>query len=254
MNSIEKNTLAQEISLYLFAKYEAVEIQKKMNLHNVLIPNEMEIKRKNLTDILKQEKAHVLANIQREENIRPSVILTPSETKKEALSPPLVKPQKIFISHSKKDLTYVQEIINVLETTGIKSHQIFCSSYEGYGTPLGANYLEVLKEELKGDTLVLFVLSNNFFNSNICLCEMGAVWILTQDQIPLYIPPFSAEDVKGVFPTTQGIYVNQKRQLIMLKERLEKEFDIQNKISHIHWDQQIDRSLKVINNTLQTSK
>ncbi|KAA1245868.1 toll/interleukin-1 receptor domain-containing protein [Aquimarina sp. RZ0] len=250
MNIVEKNALAQEISLYLFAKYTTSEMVKKMNDYQVDISKNTIAKRSSLTRILKEQEEQVLLRIQNNEHIR-GIFVTPTGTPKKPNVPLPTKPKKIFISHSKKDLIYVQEIINILETIGIYSNLIFCSSYEGYGNPLGSNYLEVLKNELQGNTLVLFVLSQNFFSSRTCLCEMGAAWILTQQHIPMYIPPFQGEDVQGVFPTTQGMSINKKSQLILLKERLEKDFDIQNKRSYVKWNQQIDRSLHIINSNIQ---
>lgn len=251
MNTIEKKNIAQEISLYLFAKYDTQDILKKLEQYNVNIPKGTDIKRQHITKILIQQEEHILKNIQNQENIRPTVVLTPPSANPEPVKPTGSK--KIFISHSKKDMTYVQEIINVLGTIGVESDRIFCSSYEGYGNPLGANYLDALKKELQGDVLVLFMLSHNFFDSKIGLCEMGAVWILAQEQIPIYIPPFTAEDVKGVFPAAQGMYINNSTQLLLLKERIEKEFHIQKRITGVRWDHQIKRSLKEIEEAIQQS-
>ncbi|WP_281989934.1 toll/interleukin-1 receptor domain-containing protein [Aquimarina aggregata] len=241
------NTLAQDISLYMFAKYDTNEIVKKMNQYHITISENILTKRQNLTTLLKQQEEHVLLKIQQGEKIG----LPDSHIYHEINISEHVKPKKIFISHSEKDLIYVKELVNILEDVGIESNKIFCSSYEGYGNPLGSNYLEVLKEKLQGNTLVLFVFSPNFFNSKVGLCEMGATWILTQDQIPIYIPPFKAEDVKGVFPVTQGMEINNKARLIMLKERLEKEFNIKKTISYLRWNQKIDNSLDIINKALE---
>ncbi len=250
MNTIEKKNIAQEISLYLFAKYQAQDILKKLEQYSVNVPKGADIKRQQITNILLEQEVHILKNIQNQENIRPSLVLTAPSANPEQVSKPTGS-KKIFISHSKKDLVYVQEIINVLRTIGVESDRIFCSSYEGYGNPLGANYLDALKKELQGDVLVLFMLSHNFFDSKIGLCEMGAVWILAQEQIPIYIPPFTPEDVKGVFPAVQGMHINNRTQLLLLKERIEKEFNIQKRISGVQWHQQIERSLKVIDTEIK---
>lgn len=251
MNTIEKKNIAQEISLYLFAKYETKDILKKMQQYNVNIPKGTDIKRQQITNILLEQEEHILKNIQNQENIRPTVVLTALGKNPEPVSHEPIGPKKIFISHSKKDLVYVQEIINILDLIGVESNRIFCSSYEGYGNPLGANYLDALKKELQGDVLVMFMLSHNFFDSKIGLCEMGAVWILAQEQIPIYIPPFTAEDVKGVFPAVQGMHINNRTQLLLLKARIEKEFNIQKRILEVRWHQQIERSLKVIDTEIK---
>lgn len=254
MNTIQKNNLAQEISLYLFAKYKTDDLLKKMSQYNISLPRETNLKRQYLTSILKQSDEHILKSIQKKEKITTSILQSAIPETPQSIGDNISdQPRKIFISHSKNDSLYVQEIIHILEIIGIESNKIFCSSYEGYGNPLGVNYLDALKEELQGNTMVLFVLSRHFFSSNICLCEMGAAWILTQDQIPLYIPPFTPEEANGVFPTRQGMFINRKGQLILLKEQLEEEFKIQKRISFIRWEQQIDKFLKTINESLKHS-
>ncbi|WP_025743183.1 toll/interleukin-1 receptor domain-containing protein [Aquimarina pacifica] len=237
-NFMTTQPLAQEISLYLFAKYEPNEIREKLNRYRIKVPEDTLIKRSLITKILNKQNMATLQNIQRTEKVGVSIM--PPE-------PVVASPKKIFISHSNKDLVYVQEVILILETIGIKSEHIFCSSYEGYGNPLGSDYLSRLKQELQGNTLVLFILSQNFFGSKMGLCEMGATWILTQDQIPLYIPPFRPDDVKGVFPTIEGMFINKKERFIQLRERLEKEFSIEKKVTLLKWNRQIESSLKNIN-------
>ena len=108
--------------------------------------------------------------------------------------------EKIFISHSSKDKNIVEELIDLLESIGVKPSQIFCSSFEGYGIPLGSNFLETIKQEISKNVLVLFVLSENFYSSPSCLCEMGATWVLSRENIPMVVPPFTFEKIEGVIP------------------------------------------------------
>jgi hypothetical protein len=105
---------------------------------------------------------------------------------------------KTFISHATKDAPIVEELIELLEVIGLPSDRIFCSSFAGYGIDLGDNFLDALKEELSNDTLVLFVLSHNFYASPVCLCEMGATWVQTKDHIPILVPPFNFADIKSL--------------------------------------------------------
>jgi hypothetical protein len=159
------------------------------------------------------------------------------------------KTNKIFISHSSKDSELVGEIIDILETTGIPSKKIFCSSYEGYGINLGENFLERLKKELNDEILVIFVLSENFYSSPISLCEMGATWIKTNEHIPLLIPPFDYDKVKGVFPNTQGLKINEHLKLNLLKAKLEEMFGL-TPIDFTIWESKRDKILKRIEKTL----
>lgn len=148
---------------------------------------------------------------------------------------------KIFISHASKDAEVVEEIIELLEAIGVESNQIFCTSFEGYGIELGENFLDAIKSELSSDSMVLFVLSNNFYSSPVCMCEMGAAWVLSKEHIPLVVPPFSYSDVKGVLPLTQGMILTDAMKLNSFKEKIESTFKITNKLSFSTWERKRDR-------------
>ncbi|CAL2082787.1 conserved hypothetical protein [Tenacibaculum dicentrarchi] len=149
--------------------------------------------------------------------------------------------KKVFISHSSQDTNVVEELIEILESLGLNSTQIFCSSFEGYGIDYGENFLDRIKTELDTNVLVLFVLSKNFYESPICLCEMGATWIKTNIHIPILIPPFDFSDIQGVIPLTQGFKVNDSLALNQFKDQVEKLFEIQNKLEFTTWERKRDR-------------
>ncbi|EGQ9819081.1 toll/interleukin-1 receptor domain-containing protein [Vibrio parahaemolyticus] len=148
---------------------------------------------------------------------------------------------KIFISHASNDAKVVEEIIELLEAIGVESNQIFCTSFEGYGIELGENFLDAIKNELSSDSMVLFVLSENFYASPVCMCEMGAAWVLSKEHIPLVVPPLSYSDIKGVLPLTQGMILTNAMKLNSFKDKVEKTFRIKNKLSFSSWERKRDR-------------
>ncbi|MDQ4620978.1 toll/interleukin-1 receptor domain-containing protein, partial [Vibrio cholerae] len=148
---------------------------------------------------------------------------------------------KIFISHASKDIEVVEEIIELLEAIGVESNQIFCTSFEGYGIELGENFLDAIKNELSSDSMVLFVLSDNFYASPVCMCEMGAAWVLSKEHIPIVVPPLSYSDIKGVLPLSQGMLLTDAMKLNSFKEKIEKTFNITNKLSFSTWERKRDR-------------
>lgn len=159
---------------------------------------------------------------------------------------------KIFISHASKDADVVEEIIELLESIGLESHQIFCTSFDGYGIGLGENFLNKIKDELSSDTLVIFVLSKNFYSSPVCLCEMGATWVLAKEHIPILIPPLDYSDVSGVIPLTQGLKINEPLKLNLLKEKVEQLFMLENSASIATWERKRDRVLSRIDKLIGT--
>lgn len=168
------------------------------------------------------------------------------DNKTSLVNPPKTIPKKIFISHASKDKDLVGELIDLLENIGLDSHQIFCSSFEGYGIPLGEDFLEIIKKEISSEVFVLFVITENFYNSKVCLCEMGAAWALSKGHIPIVVPPFSYSDIEGVIPKTQGMLINELPKLNSLKEKLEKDFELQQ-LNLNSWERKRDRFIKNIN-------
>jgi formylglycine-generating enzyme required for sulfatase activity len=159
--------------------------------------------------------------------------------------------KKIFISHSSIDSQFVGELIDLIESVGIKSSQIFCSSFEEYGFDLGENFLERLKKELNDDEIIaFFILTQNFYRSPISLCEMGAIWIKSNKHIPILIPPFDFKDINGVFPVTQGMKINDKSKLNTLKESLESDFSL-GSIKMSIWEKKRDKFLKDVNSLIE---
>ncbi|EHU5194272.1 toll/interleukin-1 receptor domain-containing protein [Vibrio parahaemolyticus] len=148
---------------------------------------------------------------------------------------------KIFISHASKDADVVEEIIELLEAIGVESNQIFCTSFEGYGIDLGENFLDAIKTELSSDSMVLFLLSENFYKSPVCMCEMGAAWVLSKEHIPIVVPPLTYSDIQGVLPLIQGMLLTDSLKLNSFKEKIEKTFNITNGLSFSTWERKRDR-------------
>jgi hypothetical protein len=160
---------------------------------------------------------------------------------------------KIFISHAWKDKlidALYSEVIILLEAMGVKSDQIFCTSFEGDGISPGENSLEAIKNELNANTLVLFILSENFYKSRVCLCEMGAAWVLSKKHVPIVVPPFKYEDIKGVIPLTQGVSLNDKYKLNSLKETIVEAMLLGNVDNNIR-EFKRDRALKNIEDCIE---
>lgn len=134
--------------------------------------------------------------------------------------------KKVFISHSSLDDKKIRPFIDLLRTIGLVDNQIFYSSHPAYGVTLGENIFERLKNELSGEIFALFMLSENFYQSPVCLCEMGAVWIKSNKQVPVLIPPFEFSDVKGVFTNSLGLKINDPKQWNSLKLELEQYFGL----------------------------
>ena len=114
--------------------------------------------------------------------------------------PTQIKQKLIFISHSTKDSEYVASLVDLLRKIGFTDKDVFCSSYPGYGVPLGKNIYEFLKNCFKDyELFVLFVISkDNYYSSPASLNEMGAAWVQGAKSIPILQPVMSPAKLKGV--------------------------------------------------------
>ncbi len=117
------------------------------------------------------------------------------------------KIEKIFISHASKDKDYVKVLVDMLNDIGVKknSNSIFCSSLPGYGIPHGESIYEFLKDELNNNNniMVLFILSDNYYQSAPCLNEMGAAWITSKKYTTVLTPNFKFEKIIGAIDPTK---------------------------------------------------
>ncbi|MCU7663771.1 toll/interleukin-1 receptor domain-containing protein [Bacillus thuringiensis] len=142
------------------------------------------------------------------------------------------KIEKIFISHASKDVTYVKALVDLLNDIGVKKSQnsIFCSSMPGYDIPHGASIYEFLKNELKNNNImVLFVLSDNYYQSAPCLNEMGAAWITSKEYTTVLTPNFDFKQIVGAIdPTKISFKMNDSVGLDKFRDSLVNTLELEN--------------------------
>lgn len=84
---------------------------------------------------------------------------------------------------------------------------------------------------------VVFVLSENYYNSPVCLNEMGAAWVLHKKYTSVLIPQFDFKDVKGAIDQMRiSIKLDSdkrelKARLNELRTKLVEEFDLSTSLS-----------------------
>lgn len=153
-----------------------------------------------------------------------------------------MKPYKIFISHSSKDKPYVEKIVEFLEDIGLGESQIFCSSVHGYGIPLSENIYDFLRGQFEDNNIhVIFVLSENYYQSVASLNEMGAAWVLRNRYTSILLPGFNYSEIAGAIDPrdialkldASDDEVNQR--LLELDEMLSDEFHL-SKIALPKWE------------------
>jgi hypothetical protein len=116
---------------------------------------------------------------------------------------------KFFISHASNDKPLVQAVANLIETgLDVTHREIFCSSLDGQGIPPGADFKTFIGEKLKDTEVVIALISENFYLSSFCMCELGATWIQAKTFIPLLVPPITFANLKAVLAGMQSLRVD----------------------------------------------
>lgn len=109
------------------------------------------------------------------------------------------KPPMVFISHSSKDKSFVESLVDLLEIVGLSDKNLFCSSVDGYGIKLSGDIFSTLRNLfVEYELFVIFVHSPRYYESPVCLNEMGAAWALKNDFCSILTSDMKFSDMKGV--------------------------------------------------------
>ncbi len=164
----------------------------------------------------------------------------------------MLKSPKIFISHSSQDKEYVTCLVDFLEDIGLAPEQIFCSSVPGYGIPLDEDIYDYLKYQFQEHELhVIFILSNNYYQSVACMNEMGAAWVLQNKYTVILLSRFDFKKIQGAINPRQmglkldGDLTEVKEKLRQLKDVLSKEFGLSH-ITDVRWERKRDSFIAAV--------
>ena len=91
-----------------------------------------------------------------------------------------IKPPKIFISHKKEDEAYAKALVNLINfVVGADGDKLFCSSVPGYGIKQSRDIMDDMKAQFDNHNIFMIIIhSPRYYQSAICLNEMGASWAL----------------------------------------------------------------------------
>lgn len=128
--------------------------------------------------------------------------------------------KKIFISHSSKDIEYVESFVKNILILGldIPADRIFCSSMEGQGIKSGQYIPDRLREEINQTSLALLFISNHYKSSEICLNEVGAAWatLSKENIIPLLLPSANFNQLGLLDLNRLGLKITEKAGILKL--------------------------------------
>ena len=165
------------------------------------------------------------------------------ETKKE-------KQPLIFISHSSENEKIATSLVKLLRTLGFNKKNLFCSSVPGYDIPEGEDIYDTLAAKfVEYDIYVIFLLSNNYYDSVACLNEMGATWVLKAKYSTIVCPGFTVPEIKGaVNPRKMAVVLGDSKRvngkLNQLKDHLIEFFHLPEVEDDTIWENDRNEFLK----------
>jgi hypothetical protein len=146
---------------------------------------------------------------------------------------------RIFISHSSKDVGYVEPFVRLMEFIGLDKTNMFCSSIHDYGIPLGKNIYEYLKSEFTDkNILVVMMLSDNYYDSKPSLNEMGATWAMSKEYVSILLNGFEFSQIEGsIDPQRIGFKINDVSRLNEFKDKLISGLNLSD-INYANWERE----------------
>lgn len=162
------------------------------------------------------------------------------------------KEEKVFISHSAKDKEYAEELVHLLLSFGMDRNKILCTSVPGVQLEVGTpDFLIAIKDYLKNSPLFICMFSQNYLDSPICLCEMGAAWITSKEQRLILTPEteytLAANTIIG---KSNGMKIDERHRIDELIEQFQKMFDLPQK-GMVESNRLIERYIKSIKNIFE---
>lgn len=150
------------------------------------------------------------------------------------------KSPKIFISHKKEDKAYANALVNLINfIVGADGDKIFCSSVQGYGIRQSRDIMDELKAQFSQYEIFMIIIhSPRYYQSAVCLNEMGAAWVMGTKFSSFLTNDCKAEMMRGVI-NKEKIYIDPNDDPDMLEAHLN---DFKNDIVTFFGKESIDEN------------
>jgi len=132
------------------------------------------------------------------------------------------KPPKVFISHKYEDKKYAKALTDLIDfILGAGGEKVFCSSIPGYGIKQARDILDELEQQFnKNNVFMVIIHSPRYYQSAVCLNEMGASWVLGTQFASFMTKDCKYDDLRGVM-NKEKICINLNDDIDMLKAHLD---------------------------------
>jgi len=137
--------------------------------------------------------------------------------------------KSLFISHAKKDKELAAAVADLLISgTSLEVGEVINVSLEEMGIPAGKEFISYLRSKIGTPNTSLVLLTPNYLTSRFCLCELGAVWALSEKMIPLRVPPLTARHLQELMAENLLLTINDPDHLNSLVALVSEQLELDN--------------------------
>lgn len=131
------------------------------------------------------------------------------------------KTPKVFISHKKEDKAYADALVSLINfIVGADGDKLFCSSVQGYGIKQSRDIMDDLKAQFdKHEVFMIIIHSPRYYQSAVCLNEMGAAWVMGSQFSSFLTTDCKTEHMRGVI-NKEKIFIDPNDDPDMLEAHL----------------------------------
>ena len=170
--------------------------------------------------------------------------------------------EKVFISHREKDAAQVSAFVELLYAIGIPrptvgndEKVIFCTSHPATYLENGARNLDEIRDKFNCPDHTFYIMwyTDNYFESQACLNEAGAIWAAKKKYQEILAPGFPSSKIGGLLDKQPVWFrANDKFRLNTFKEQLEELFGL-DPLTQNAWEKVRDSFIIQIETLTSTS-
>jgi hypothetical protein len=127
---------------------------------------------------------------------------------------------KIFISHSSKDeklvSAFIEKILNL--GLGVERSTIFYTSAKDTAPKSGSDFRTAIKDKMREADVIIQIITEEYKKSEVCLNEMGAAWVLSDNVIPFILDPVRFESIGFIHSTSYLLKLNSPEDLFKFQD------------------------------------
>lgn len=136
--------------------------------------------------------------------------------------------KRIFISHASADEPIIKSLIDdlLIGALSVKVSDIFCTTTDGMKIGSGEDWRNSIQEALQKSKVTILIITPNYKESEVCICEMGAAWATSSRVLPFIVDPITYSNVGIIQQPKQIEKILEEKSLDRLKDLIQEILEI----------------------------